>query len=128
MFKVDLYVLLLAWKANNDEILLFGDFNKNLYTGELAKLLSGDDLRMIEMCCRTTGVQLPSTHIWGRMPIEAVYATSGLGCAAVTLLASREGIGDHRVFLFDIKSNSLLGDVFPWVIPIARQLYDCALD
>ena len=36
MFKVDLCILLQQWKANGDEIILFGDFNEDIYLGELS--------------------------------------------------------------------------------------------
>jgi hypothetical protein len=38
------------------------------------------------------------------------------------------GVGDHRVFLLDIESDTLLGDVFPRVIPISRRLIICTSD
>jgi hypothetical protein len=45
-----------------------------------------------------------------------------------TLLPSLVGIGDHRVFILDIDSRSLLGDVFPRVILMSRRLLNCASD
>jgi hypothetical protein len=42
MFKSDLLSLLRRWKAAGDEILLMGNFNKNVYTGNLAIALAGN--------------------------------------------------------------------------------------
>ncbi len=128
MFKSDLSNLLLQWKANGDEILLFGDFNEDVYQGELSLRFSQDDLWMSELCRRTVGTPLPSTHMRGRVPIDAVFATTGVHCSLVTLLPSREGVGDLRVFVLDISSESLLGDVFPRVIPASRRLLNCDSD
>ncbi len=50
MFLLDLILLLHQWKAEGDKILLLGDFNKNIYTGHIAMVLSGNKLRMSEMC------------------------------------------------------------------------------
>jgi hypothetical protein len=36
--------------------------------------------------------------------------------------------GDHRVFILDIDSGTLLGDVFPCIIPMSRCLLNCASD
>ncbi len=37
-------------------------------------------------------------------------------------------MGDHRVFVLDFASETILGDVFPWVIPLACRLLNCATD
>jgi hypothetical protein len=126
MFKLDLLSLLCRWKASGDEILLIGDFNKNVYTGLLATALAGEDLRVHELCQCTTGIPLPPTHICGRTPIDAIYATAGLVCSVMTLLPGRMGVGDHKLFIMDIKSNSVIGDVFAHVLPTASRLLNCS--
>jgi hypothetical protein len=128
MFKSDLLNLLCAWLVTGDEVLLFEDFNEKVYSDPLAGDLARDEFRMTELCLRTTGVCLPSTHTHVWTPIDAVFATSSLVCTAVTLLPSLVGVGDHRVFILDIDSRSLLGDVFPRFIPMSRQLLNCASD
>ena len=62
------------------------------------------------------------------MPIDGVFTTLGLDCLAVTLLPSRTGVGDHRVFLLDFTLSSILGDVLPKVILASRRLLNCASD
>jgi hypothetical protein len=44
MFKSDLLSLLRRWRAAGDEILLMGDFNENVYTGNFAIALAGDEI------------------------------------------------------------------------------------
>jgi len=113
MFQSDLLCHLLMCKESGYEILLLGDFNEDVYTGQLALSLSGEFLRMKEVCYLTTGIHLPPTHNRGKVPIDAVFGTVGLMVTSVALLPSRTGVGDHRVFLIDVSSNSILGDVFP---------------
>jgi hypothetical protein len=79
----------------DDEVLLLGNYNKDVYSGNLAIQLSSDKFQMTKMSPRTTGNKLPSTHICGQTPIDRVFPTCGLVCKVVTLLPSREGIGDH---------------------------------
>jgi hypothetical protein len=43
MFKSDLLSLLCRWKAAGGEILLMGNFNENIYTGNFAIALAGDE-------------------------------------------------------------------------------------
>jgi hypothetical protein len=38
------------------------------------------------------------------------------------------GVGDHRVFVLDFASETILGNVFPRVIPLAPRLLNCASD
>ena len=83
---------------------------------------------MSELCQHTTGSRLLNTHIQGSVPKDAVFATAGILCTAVTLVPHRMGVGDHRVFLVDIESDNLLGDVFPRVIPISSRLLNCTSD
>ena len=128
MFKLDLLSLLRVWKAANDEILFIGDCNKNVYTGPLATALADNGLRMSKVCKRTTGIPLPPTHSRGSVPIDAVYSTAGLVCLAVALLPDGLGVGDHKVFVLDIESNSIIGDVFPHVLPAACRVLNCASD
>ena len=128
MFQSDLLCHLLMCKESGYEILLLGDFNEDVYTGQLALSLSGEFLRMKEVCYLTTGIHLPPTHNRGKVPIDAVFGTVGLMVTSVALLPSRTGVGDHRVFLIDVSSNSILGDVFPRVIPAAGRLLNCESD
>ncbi len=90
MFKADLLGLLQRWKAVGDKVLLVGNFNKNVYSGNLAAQLAGNDLWTTEMCLQTTGHRLPSTHICGQIPINGVFATCGLACKLVKLVPSQE--------------------------------------
>jgi hypothetical protein len=128
MFLTDLMSLLRRWKVAGEEILLLGDFNEDVYTGNIAKALSGDELRMTEMCKQATGCPLPPTHNQGAKPIDAIYGTPGIECTAVALLPSRVGVGDHRVFMIDLTSGSILGDVLPRVVPATGRLLNCAFD
>jgi hypothetical protein len=128
MFCTNLISLLRQWKDAGDEIVLLGDFNENVYSGNLARFLSGDDLRMHELCQRITGLPLPHTHIRGSVPIDAVFCTAGIDRVAIALLPSPFGIGDHRVFMVDVTSASMLGDIFPRVIPATGRLLNCASD
>jgi hypothetical protein len=113
MFQANLISFLWQWKNAGDEIVVLGDFNENVYTGELVRALAGDELCMHKLCQCITGIPLPHTHIRGSVLIDAVYCTAGINRVAVALLPSQIGIGDHRVFMVDVTSTSLLGGVFP---------------
>jgi hypothetical protein len=74
MFCLDLAHLLRQWKADRDEIILMGDFNKNIYSGRIADLMvASNDLNLHEVCQWTTGQSLPPTHVQGQLPIDAIF-------------------------------------------------------
>jgi hypothetical protein len=83
---------------------------------------------MQELCQQITGDHFPPTHARGAAPIDAVFCTAGINGVAVALLPSRIGVGDHRVFMIDITSSSMIGNVFPWVLPASGRLLNCSLD
>ncbi len=94
----------------------------------MASALSGEFLRMKEVCRWTTGIPLPPTHNRGTVLIDAVFGIAVLMVTSVALLPSRAGVGDHRVFLIDVSSDSIMGDIFPRVIPAAGCLLNCKSD
>jgi hypothetical protein len=60
--------------------------------------------------------------------MDAVYGTTGLFCSSVALLPRRVRVSDYRVFIVNISSKTILGNAFPRVIPVARQLLTCSSD
>jgi hypothetical protein len=127
-FQDDLVALLTEWKIAGNEIVLMGDFNEDVYTGILSVQLPLDPLRLQELCRQTTGQPLPPTHNQGRIPMDAIFGTAGVEPTAAILLPSGAGMGDHRVFLIDLSSQSLIGDAFPRVLPAAACLLNCDSD
>jgi hypothetical protein len=105
-----------------------GDFNENIYSGGLSTALTREDLCMTEICHRKTDKLLPPTHSRGCIPINTVFGTVGLACSAVSLLPFNVGVGDHHIFIVDITSKSILGKVFPLVIPASSHLLNCTSD
>jgi hypothetical protein len=56
MFKSDVLNLLRAWMVTGNEVLLFVDFNEDLYSDPLTGDLARDEFRMTELCLCTTGI------------------------------------------------------------------------
>jgi hypothetical protein len=128
MFQSDLLYLFHHWKVAGDKILLLGNFNENKCTCSLATALAGDKFKMSEMCNQITGTMLLPTHICGHTPIDAVFSNAGLLGSAAALLPSRVRVGNHSMFVVDVESGSMLGNISPRVILAARHLLTCASD
>ena len=64
-----------------------------------------------------------ATFTRGSRPLDGAYGTAGVECTGATILPKFCGARDHRVFILDFDSASLIGDVFPNVqMPAARNL------
>jgi hypothetical protein len=79
----------------DQDIVLLGDFNKNVYTGCIAHHLSQDDLNLSEICHRHTGVMIPLTFQYRSAPINGIFATPGIECINVMILPHYGGVGNH---------------------------------
>ena len=102
-----------------------GNFNEHVYEGQICKRLAKDNLNMTEQCLTTTGLQIPPTHNSGSRPVMALYATSGADCINAAILPRGYAVGDHLVFIMDFTSESLLGSVFPRVVPAKQRKLQC---
>jgi hypothetical protein len=118
---------LISWKAINNDIVLLGNFNKNVYTGRLAWRLAQDDPNLTEICRRHTGIPIPPTFRTGSAPINGIFATSGIECVHVFILPYLSGVGDHRCFIFDLSSELVIGSTFSNIVQCASRKLHCTL-
>jgi hypothetical protein len=89
---------LLLWKSIDNDIVLLGNFNENIYTGRLAAQLLVDDLNFVELCQKHTGIPIPPTHWRGSAPIDSIFATPRITCVNAFILPQYGGVGNHRLF------------------------------
>ena len=67
---------LISWKAIDNNIVILGNFNKNVYTHRLAWRLTQDDLNLTDICRCHTRIPIPPTFRTGSAPIDGIFATS----------------------------------------------------
>ena len=121
----DVIEKLLEWKRDDCEIVLTGDFNQDVYKGELSKRLAEEDINMTEQVLKTTGEEIPPTHDRGRKAVCGVFATAGVECKAAEVLLRGSGMGDHLVFMLDFCTRSVLGDNCPRVVAAPGRKLRC---
>ncbi len=126
IFFEQLVSQLAIWKTSDNGIILLGDFNEHIYSGCLAKKITADDLNFKEMCHHHTGLHLPPTFRTGSIPIDWIFATSGIQCVNVTLLPHLGGVGDNRCFIIDFSSKSVIGTDFPNIVRAASRKLHCS--
>jgi hypothetical protein len=126
IFFEQLITQLRQWKAIDNGIILLGDFNKNVYTGRIARMLAKDDLNFTEVCQRRTGWPIPPTFHTGSVPIDGIFATVGIECINTFILPHYGGVGNHRCFILDLSSESLIGALFPNIVQCTAKKLHCS--
>ena len=71
------------------------------------------------------GKHIPLTHMRGKRPICAVFATTGVETCGVCILPRKSGVGDHLCFLIDQTSDSVLGTDFPRIVRLSGRKLHC---
>ncbi len=125
IFFDQLIAQLVVWKATNSDIILLGDFNKNVYTGCIAKQLAQPDLNFNEQCHQCTRVYIPPTFREGTIPIDTIYATAGIECINAYILPHKGGVDNHRCFIVNFSSTSVIGSKFPNIVQCATRQLHC---
>jgi hypothetical protein len=126
IFFKQLITQLIQWKEIDNNIVLLGDFNKNVYTGRIAKRLAEADLNFTEVCRKHAGWPIPHTFRTGSIPIDGIFATAGVECINAFILPHYGGVGDHRCFILDLSSESLIGTLFPNIVRCAARKLHCS--
>jgi hypothetical protein len=113
IFYEQLIAQLIVWKHNDSDIILLGNFNENIYTGQIAKRLVLSDLMLSKQCQQCTGMHVPPTFRDSTVPIDAIFATAGIKCINAYILPHKGGVGDHQCFILNFTSSSVIGSKFP---------------
>jgi hypothetical protein len=112
-----------AWRAEGDEIILFRDVDKIVYTGPHAKALREEGQLMEELTSHSTGKEAPHSHCTGKVAIVGTYTTSGIICTNSYLSPHCTGVGNHRFQLHDFDAHTVLGTDYPKTVrPQGRAL------
>ena len=100
------------------------DANDHIYRGAIGRALTDSDgLDMKEVIKDYTGSELGPTYFRGSMPIDGIWATQDIQIANACVMPAGYGIGDHRLFVVDMISSSVVGEDRPKIQrPTARRL------
>jgi hypothetical protein len=102
-----------AWQAAGDEIILFIDVDKNVYTGPLVIALRGNKLLMEEQTLCSTGKEAPHSHCTGKVAIVGTYTTPGIICTNSYLSPHGTGVGNHWFQLHNFDGHTVLSTDYP---------------
>ncbi len=82
---------------------------------------------LTEQCLQCTGMHIPPTFRDGTALIDAIVATSGIECINAYILPHKGGVGDHRCFILDFTSSSIIGTKFPNIVRCSTRKLHCKL-
>jgi hypothetical protein len=127
IFFKQLIAQLLLWKSIDNDFVLLGNFNKNVYTGRLATRPAADDLNFVELCRKHTGIPIPPTFWSGSAPIDGVFVTPGITYVNAFILPhyGSGGVGDPQCFIINLTLKSVIGTFFPNIVRCAARKFHC---
>ena len=108
--RKDLIKQLIQWREEGDRLVVCLDTNGDIYKKKLGKaLFQTNELSMVEVVGNYTGQKVGATFFRGRDPIDWVWATSDVTITGACIMPVGYGVGDHRMFVVDILTSSLIG-------------------
>lgn len=109
-FQEDLIEVLTKWKEEGNRLVVCLDANENIYRKSIGKALTNTEgLGLKEVVGSFTGRQIGPTYYRGRTPIDGIWATPDISIAGACIMPAGFGIGDHRMFVIDLHTDSLIG-------------------
>ena len=112
-----------AWRKNNEKLIIIMEANKSTMDGPLRKMLEKEGVDLEEFSHRYYGNKPPHTFIDGKIPIDAGYKTPDLEITAFCMLSFLDSTGDHRSWLVELTTRSMLGrELLKIVRPPGRRL------
>ncbi len=84
-------------------------------------------LMLSEQCLQCTGIHIPPTFRDGTIPIDAIFVTAGIECINVYTLLHKGGVGNHRCFIVDFTSSSIIRTKFPNIVWCSARKLHCKL-
>ena len=86
-------------------------------------MLEAEGVELEEFSHKYWGNKPPNTYIDGTTPIDAGYKTPDIEATAFCMLGFMESPGDHRSWLIEVTTTSMLGkDLLKIVRPPGRRL------
>jgi len=124
LFREELIHQLTKWRQEGDRLIVCMDANDHIYKGLIGQSLTNEaGLGMKEVIKEFTGEELGPTFFRGRIPIDGIWTTTDVQIANACVMPAGYGIGDHRLFVVDIVSSSIIGTESPRIQrPTARRL------
>ena len=109
-FRHDLIKQLVQWRKDGDRLVVCLDTNGDRYKKKFVKdLVQTSELDMIEVVGSFTGQKVGPIFFRGKDPVDGVWATPDVAITGACVMPVGYGVGDHRMFVIDFLTYSLIG-------------------
>ena len=98
-----------AWRKDNKRLIIIMDANELTMDGPLRKMLEREGVALEDLSHKYYGRTPPNTFIDGKVPIDAGHKTPDVEIKAFCMLSFMESTGEHRSWLIEITTRSMLG-------------------
>ena len=111
------------WRKAKERLIIVMDANEHAMDGPLRRMLEAEGVELEEFSHKYYGNEPPHTFIDGKIPIDTGYKTPDVEVTAFCMLSFMESPGDHRSWLIEVTTRSMLGrDLLKIVRPPGRKL------
>ncbi len=123
LFNRDLAKQIKEWRQSRERIVLVMDVNDHPLNSKFYQRLQRGQTGLEEFTHKCWGPTPPYTHISGSSSIDGGYKSPEIEIVNLGMLSFAESPGDHRLFIIDISTHSLLGE-FRYKVcrPVSRRL------
>jgi hypothetical protein len=125
LFNHNLYKQVKEWRGRGKRVLIMTDINNHPLQNKfyIYTKLQEQNTELEEFSHRRWGPDKPNTHHLGETPIDGGYKTPEVKFVNLAMLTFTESPGDHRSFVLDVSSRSLLG-VYRYKVcrPVSHRL------
>ena len=116
-FRDDLVRQLAKWRDSGERLVVCMDVNEDIYAKSIGKALTDTEgLDMAEVVGEFTGKRVGATYYRGRKPIDGIWATRDMQVVGACVMPAGFGVGDHRMFVVDFCTASLIGLAPPKIV------------
>jgi hypothetical protein len=109
LFNYNLCKLVKEWRGRGKRVLIMMDINNNPLQNKFYTKLQEQNTELEEFTHKCWGPNKPYMHHLGKTPINGRYKTSEVKIVNLAMLNFVESLGDHRSFVLDVSTRSLLG-------------------
>jgi hypothetical protein len=110
-FRQDLVKRLKQWQEEGDRLIVYMDANEDIYKKSIGKTLTDTEgLNMVEAVIEFTGKKIGPTFFRGSKPIDGIWTTADVVITHACVMPAGFGVGDHRLFVLDMQSSSIIGE------------------
>ena len=121
-FRQDLIRQLVQLRKEGNRLVVCLDANGDIYKKKLGKdLVKTGELEMVEVVGNFTGQKVGPTFFRGKDPIDGVWATPDVVITGACVMPVGYGVGDHRMFVIDFFTSSLIGCNPPKIVRAAAR-------